>query len=60
MTEEPRFALLTLEEYQETLERLKRLEGLCVRAAEALTVFNEVYPQQNRSELIAELRKAAE
>jgi hypothetical protein len=64
MTEEPRLALLTLAEYQETLERLQRLERLCVRAADALqdldrfafycwSCRNEKLP-----ELIAELRKA--
>jgi hypothetical protein len=63
---EQRFALLTLEEYKETLERLKRLEALCVRAADALDYQLEFinrhccdgYP--SASGLIAELRKAAE
>jgi hypothetical protein len=45
---------------KEQKAEIERLKALCARAAEALSVFNEVYPQQNRSELIVELRKAAE
>jgi hypothetical protein len=59
MTEEPRFALLTLEEYQETLERVKRLEKLCVRAAEALEDWVNLNGTETQ-QLIAELRKAGE
>jgi hypothetical protein len=63
MTEEPRLALLTLAEYQETLERLRRLERLCVRAADALEEeFGPgiKYPDREPWKLITELRKAAE
>jgi archaellum component FlaC len=38
----------------------KRLKTLLTRAADALEPLNEVYPQKKRSDLIAELRKAAE
>ena len=63
--EEQRYALLTLEEYKETLERLRRLEKLCARAADALEAWHEdselTFDSLRREEeLIAELRKAAE
>jgi hypothetical protein len=36
------------------------LKALLARAADALEPLNEIYPQQKRTSLIAELRKAAE
>jgi hypothetical protein len=53
-----RFALLTLEEYKETLERLQRLEALCARAADALEVDEMSWDDYDK--LVTELRKAAE
>ena len=63
--EKPRMALLTLAEYRETLERLRRLEKLCARAADALEAWHEdselpFDSLRREEELIAELRKAAE
>ena len=57
--EKPRMALLSLAEYKKTLERLRQLEKLCARAAEALEISK---PRDSLvyNELIAELRKAAE
>jgi hypothetical protein len=57
---EQRFALLSLEEYKETLERLKRLEALCTQAADALDGATRMIRTNSESELIAELRKAAQ
>jgi hypothetical protein len=54
MNEKPRMALVPLAEYKETLERLQRLERLCVRAADALAGCT----WQERDALITELRKA--
>jgi hypothetical protein len=42
-----------------TLEAIQ-MKLLCTRAADALEPLNEIYPQQKRSDLIAELRKAAQ
>jgi hypothetical protein len=39
---------------------IEQLKQLLIRAADALEPLNEIYPQQKRSDLIAELRKAAE
>jgi len=70
--EKPRMALLPLAEYKETLERLRRLEKLCARAADALDVMTQFllisdvpleWEENKRREnrkLIDELRKAAE
>ena len=60
--EKPRMALLPLAEYKETLERLKRLEALCTRAADALEWCREEHLTQNcgNVDLIDDLRRAAE
>ena len=61
--EKPRMALLPLAEYKETLERLRQLEKLCARAAEALEQFDLGKAHLGPCpvcKLIAELRKAAE
>jgi hypothetical protein len=42
------------------LEIIAKKDELLTRAADALEPLNEIYPQQKRSDLIAELRKAAE
>jgi hypothetical protein len=60
---EERMALLSLAEYQQTLERVQRLEALCARAADALEYQQRFihehccdgYP--NVSDLIAQLRE---
>jgi hypothetical protein len=41
-------------------EANRKLRALLTRAADALEPLNEIYPQQKRSDLIAELRKAAQ
>ena len=57
--------MLSLAQYEQTLERLRRLEKLCVRAADALEeeFGSPLDPDYGISgpihELISELRKAA-
>jgi len=42
------------------LKEINNLKSLLSRAADALEPLNEIYPQQKRTNLIAELRKVAE
>jgi hypothetical protein len=59
-----RFALMTLAEYQETIERVKELETLCIRAADTLAYQQKFIHKHccdghpSAGELIGELRKA--
>ena len=41
-------------------QQIAELQRILTRAADALTPLNEIYPQKKRSDLIAELRKAAQ
>jgi archaellum component FlaC len=54
-------AFMASNDYVESLtSEIERLKSLLARAAEALAPFDEIYPQQKRSDLIVELRRAAE
>ena len=46
--------------YRASLELLTEQGALLTRAADALAPLNEIYPQQKRLDLIAELRKATQ
>jgi hypothetical protein len=56
--EEERDAVLFT--YNQVDGECARLRGLLTQAADALAPLNEIYPQKKRSDLIAELRKAAQ